>query len=200
MHSITSLLLIIFVFTLSGCTGSTPEVEEALPKVVIQTTLGHIVVEVDVMNAPISAGNFLRYVDENRYRAASFFRTVKLENQPPEQVKIQVIQGGIGFVESELRLAPIAHETTRDTGILHKDGTISMARLGPGSATSDFFICIGDQPELDYGGSRHPDGLGFASFGRVTEGMDVVRQIHRQPDNGQILSSPVQITSIERAE
>src|SRR5262249_16023380 len=93
-------------------------------------------------------------------------------------------------------LPPIAHETTDKTGILHKDGVISMARLQPGSASSEFFICVGGQPELDFGGKRNPDGQGFAAFGKVIEGMDVVRKIQQQPAKDQYLLSPVKITAV----
>jgi len=95
-------------------------------------------------------------------------------------------------------LAPIEHESTKQTGILHKDGTISMARNEPGSATSEFFICIGDQPSLDFGGMRNPDGQGFAAFGRVIKGMEVVRTIQSLPAKNQYLEPKIKITQIER--
>ena len=98
--------------------------------------------------------------------------------------------------ESEKPALPL--ERTRDTGLRHLDGTLSMARAGPDTATSDFFICIGDQPELDFGGKRNPDGQGFAAFGRVTKGMDVVRRIQQAPAEGQTLTPPVSILNIER--
>lgn len=168
------------------------------PLVCVSTELGDISIEVYVDKAPITAKNFLRYVDEHRFKPASFYRVVRLNNQPHNDIKIEVIQGGIGFVESEMRLPSIAHERTDRTGIVHKEGTVSMARREPGTASSEFFICIGDQPELDFGGKRNPDGQGFAAFGRVTQGMDVVRTIHQQPAEGQMLISPIQITQFER--
>lgn len=170
------------------------------PAVVLQTEVGDIILEIHLQKAPLTARNFLRYVDEGRFSETSFYRTVTLANQPNDTVKIEVIQGGIGFVESDSRLPPIAHETTAQTGILHKDGVISMARAAPGTASSEFFICIGDQPELDYGGKRNPDGQGFAAFGRVIAGMDVVRTIHRQPASGQILVKPVRISAVRRID
>jgi peptidyl-prolyl cis-trans isomerase A (cyclophilin A) len=97
----------------------------------------------------------------------------------------------------ETSLPPIAHETTTQTGILHKDGVISMARLEPGTATSEFFICVGDQPELDFGGKRNPDGQGFAAFGRVIKGMEVVRRIQQQPDKKQFLDPVIKITQFK---
>ena len=90
-------------------------------------------------------------------------------------------------------------ERTTETGVSHRDGTISMARDGPDTATSDFFICIGDQPELDFGGKRNPDGQGFAAFGRVVRGMDVVRQIQTARARGQLLTPPIEIVAIARA-
>ncbi len=97
-------------------------------------------------------------------------------------------------------LTPIAHETTESTGILHRDGVISMARLEPGTATTEIFICVGDQPELDYGGRRNPDGQGFAAFGRVIDGMHVVRAIHQVPANGQYLDQPIPMLEVRREE
>ncbi|UCD20490.1 MAG: peptidylprolyl isomerase [candidate division WOR-3 bacterium] len=164
----------------------------------MQTGAGDIVVEVYAKKSPITAGNFLRYVDEGRFKEASFYRVVRMDNQPSNDFKIEVIQGGIGFVESELRLPPIVHETTEQTGVVHLDGVVSMARAEPGTASSEFFICINDQPELDFGGRRNPDGQGFAAFGRVARGMDVVRKIQRGEADGQMLRTPIRISSISR--
>jgi len=168
------------------------------PFVLMRTELGDIIVEIYSNKAPLTAKNFMRYVDENRYRIASFYRVVRWDNQPASDVKIEVIQGGIGFVESELRLSPSAHETTEQTGIPHRDGVISMARAEPGTASSEFFICISDQPELDFGGKRNPDGQGFAAFGRVIKGMDVVRKIQMGEAEGQMLYAPVRILGVRR--
>jgi len=164
------------------------------PRVRLETDLGPIVVEVYPDRAPVSAANFLRYVDERRFDGASFYRVVTPDNQPDNPVEIEVIQGGLGFADDHpQRLAPIPHETTDGTGLGHRDGTVSMARLEPGTASSEFFICVGDQPELDVGGRRNPDGQGFAAFGRVVEGMEVVRRIQRLPAEGQMLAEPVAI-------
>jgi peptidyl-prolyl cis-trans isomerase A (cyclophilin A) len=103
-------------------------------------------------------------------------------------------------VESDLRLPPIVHESTEKTGFLHTDGVISMARSEPGTASSEFFICVGDQPELDFEGKRNPDGQGFAAFGRVMQGMDVVRVIHEQSADEQMLVSPVRVISVKRVK
>ena len=170
------------------------------PVVLIKTDFGNIKVEIFAEQAPITATNFLRYVDAGMFKGASFYRAVRLDNQPNNSVKIEVIQGGLEFSEAKKPYPPILHETTDKTGILHQDGTISMARLAPGSADSEFFICVGDQPELDFGGKRNPDGQGFAAFGRVIEGQDVVRKIQQQPDEGQVLKQRVFIKDIERRE
>jgi len=177
--------------------ASLPSLAAEAPRVALETDLGTIVVELDPERAPVSVANFLRYVDEGRYSAGGrFYRVVRDDNQPDSPVKIDVIQGGLDFEEpSPLELPPIAHETTEATGLRHLDGTISMARNQPGTASSEIFVCVGDQPELDFGGRRNPDGQGFAAFGRVVEGMDVVRAIHRRPEAGQRLVDPVRFTA-----
>ncbi len=131
---------------------------------------------------------------EGFYSDGEFFRTVTATNQPDDTVRIAVIQAGREPGEGGggvRRRSSI--ERTRDTGLRHLDGTISMARLGPDTATQSFFICVGDQPELDFGGRRNPDGQGFAAFGRVVEGMEVVRAIHASPAEGQKIEPPVAI-------
>ena len=170
------------------------------PHVVIKTELGDIEVEVFVEKAPITAANFLRYVDQNCFKDACFYRIVTIDNQPDNDIKIEVIQGGLGFTEGETQFPPIEHETTEKTGILHRDGIISMARLQPGTATSEFFICVGDQPELDFGGKRNPDGQGFAAFGKVIKGMDVVKKIHQQSSENQMLNPRIKIHNIARVK
>jgi peptidyl-prolyl cis-trans isomerase A (cyclophilin A) len=168
------------------------------PLVVIKTDKGDIAVEVDPARAPVTAANFLRYVDAKLYDGSTFHRTVTLANQPDNAVRIEVIQGGI--LPDDRSFPPIAHETTAVTGLKHLDGTISMARDKPGTATSSFFFCINDQPDLDYGGKRNPDGQGFAAFGHVVKGMDVVRAIQSLPAEGQQLTPPVKIISVRRTD
>ena len=175
------------------------------PRVSIQTELGEIVLEVFTSQAPITSANFLRYVDEGRYEGATFYRTVRLDNQSQNAVKIEVIQGGLGMDEHSAKLPAIPLERTNITGLQHQHGTVSMGRLGPDSAQSEFFICVNDQPELDFAGKRNPDGQGFAAFGRVVQGMDVVSQVHAQPSGGdaefvqgQLILEPVNILSIKR--
>ena len=170
------------------------------PQIIIKTELGDIKVEIYQEAAPITAYNFLNYVDESRFKDSCFYRVVRMDNQPDNDIKIEVIQGGLRNTSTDKMLPPIDHETTEKTGILHKDGVISMARLEPGTAASEFFICIGDQPELDFGGKRNPDGQGFSSFGKVISGMDVVRKIHQHPTEGQILVPKVKIFDIVRVK
>ena len=166
--------------------------------VLIRTTHGDIELVVDRERAPVTAENFLHYVDAGLYAGGSFFRAVRLDNQPSDQHKIEVIQGSIPPANRERARPPIRLEGTGETGLHHLDGVVSMARAGPHTARADFFICIGDQPELDAGGRRHADGLGFAAFGRVVRGMDVVRAIHQAETEGQRLVEPVIIRSVDR--
>lgn len=169
---------------------------DVAPTVVeIETGAGLIVVELDTQNAPQTAANFLRYVAAGLFEGGSFYRSVRLDNQPGDVTTIEVIQGGISRERREEAFDPIPMEGTVETGLLHLDGTLSMARSGPDSARGEFFICLGDQPGLDEGGARHPDGRGFAAFGRVIEGMDVVRRIHQSETEGQRLLDPVRINS-----
>jgi peptidyl-prolyl cis-trans isomerase A (cyclophilin A) len=169
-------------------------------RVVIETELGNVEVELDAAKAPNTVANFLKYVDAKLYDGGRFHRTVTPDNQPDNKVKIEVVQAGIHPGKAKEEFPPIKLERTRDTGLSHKDGTISMARDDPATATSDFFICIGDQPELDFGGKRNPDGQGFAAFGRVVKGMDVVKKIQQSPADGQTLKPAVKIVKVVRAK
>jgi peptidyl-prolyl cis-trans isomerase A (cyclophilin A) len=187
-------LYIIFIILLSSLIINARE--DKNPLVLIKTEMGNIEVEIFQNKAPVSAGNFLKCVDEGVYKNSFFYRTVRPDNQPDNEIKIEVIQGGI--LEKADNYPPIKHETTKETGIFHKDGTISYARNKPGTATTEFFICIGDQPELDYGGKRNPDRQGFAAFGRVIKGMDIVREIHMRPADNQMLNPKIKIFNIER--
>jgi peptidyl-prolyl cis-trans isomerase A (cyclophilin A) len=167
-------------------------------RIVIQTEKGDIEVELEAVKAPVTTANFLKYVDAKYYDGGRFHRTVKPDNQPDSKVKIEVIQAGINPDKAKEEFAPIKLERTNTTKLSHKDGAISMARDGPDTATSDFFICIGDQPELDFGGKRNPDGQGFAAFGRVVKGMDVVKKIQVSDADGQSLKPPVKIVKVVR--
>jgi peptidyl-prolyl cis-trans isomerase A (cyclophilin A) len=170
---------------------------EAPPEVIISTDLGDIVVALESQRAPATTQNFLHYVDRRFYEEGVFHRTVTLQNQPDSPVKIEVVQAGISPQRTADR-PPITLERTSVTGLAHHAGTLSMARGGPDTATSDFFICVTDAPELDFGGKRNPDGQGFAAFGHVVRGMDVVRKIQQSPATGQKLEPPIRIRSIRR--
>jgi peptidyl-prolyl cis-trans isomerase A (cyclophilin A) len=169
------------------------------PEVIIKTEFGDIKVKLYKNAAPITVSNFLKYADEGAYKDITFYRVVRPDNTT-NPVSIDVIQGGMDEKINVDSLPTIPHESTDMTGIRHKDGVISMARYGPGTATSEFFICVGDQPELDFGGKRNSDGFGFAAFGIVTEGMDVVREIYKGKTEGdfQRLVKPIRIIEIHR--
>lgn len=167
-------------------------------RVLLTTERGEIELALEAERAPVTTANFLRYVDRGFYAGGVFHRTVKPDNQGGSPIKIEVIQGGIDPAREKEDGPAITLERTRDTGLRHVAGAISMARLGPDTATSDFFICVGDQPELDFGGRRNPDGQGFAAFGCVVRGLEVVRAIQQAPAGGQKLSPPVKILSAQR--
>jgi len=189
-----------FLLTAPPLTGSgAAQQRGGLPHVVVQTEMGEIEIEVDTARAPGTAANFLKYVDARHYDGGTWHRTVKMDNQPDNQIKIEVIQAGVNPDKAKEGFAPIPLERTNKTGILHKDGAVSMARGGADTATSGFFICINDQPSLDFGGMRNADGQGFAAFGHVVRGMDVVRRIQQAPNtDAQKLTPPVKITAVTR--
>jgi peptidyl-prolyl cis-trans isomerase A (cyclophilin A) len=169
-----------------------------LVRVLIESERGTIAVEVAAGRAPVTAANFLRYVDSGYYDGGEFHRTVTMNNQPNDAIRIEVIQAGVNPARVAERFDPIPLERTTRTGLTHHDGAISMARRTPDSAVSDFFICIGDQPSLNEGGMRNPDGQGFAAFGRVVGGMEIVRAIQSAPADGQKLTPPLRILSARR--
>jgi peptidyl-prolyl cis-trans isomerase A (cyclophilin A) len=184
--------LAFFLAILISCASPDP------PLVVILTDMGDITAEIYTRKAPVTGSNFLSLVEKEVYSGALFYRVVRPDNQPDDRVRIQVIQGGLYDDSLSGSFSSIAHETTEMTGIRHTEGVISMARNEPGTASTEFFICIGNQPELDFGGARNPDGQGFAAFGKVVGGMDVVRAIQALPDSGQMLVRPVSIHEIRR--
>jgi peptidyl-prolyl cis-trans isomerase A (cyclophilin A) len=176
------------------------------PRVRVQTELGDIVLELDAKRAPNTTANFLKYVDAGHYDGGTFHRTVRMDNQPESPVKIEVIQAGVVADKAKQGFPALALERTSVTGILHTDGVVSMARTTPDSATSGWFITINNQPSLDFGGARNPDGQGFAAFGRVVTGMDVVRKIQAAPAStdmstnaeAQRLTPPIKIVKVSR--
>ena len=186
--------------------GAVVAAQTATVRVRVQTELGDIVLEVDRVKAPATAANFLRYVDAGHFDGGEWHRTVKMDNQPESTIKIEVIQAGVNPNRAKEGFAAIALEHTNKSGLRHKDGVVSMARGGPDSATSGWFICINDQPSLDFGGMRNPDGQGFGAFGRVVSGMDVVRKIQAAPSSAtrttntdaQRLTPPIKILKVSR--
>lgn len=191
-NRLTALSFILVLAGLFSCKQSES------PRVLIKTNLGDILVEVYPTQAPVTANNFLAHVEKGTYTNSVFYRVVRLDNQAQNQVKIEVIQGGLWDEKLIDTHPPIAHETTEETGLKHRDGVISMARNGPGTASTEFFICIGDQPSLDYRGNRNPDGQGFAAFGKVIQGMEVVKAIQELPDQNQYLPEQVVILEMIR--
>jgi peptidyl-prolyl cis-trans isomerase A (cyclophilin A) len=187
-------VLWVLIAGLAGGAGRQPVV------VVLETDKGRIELAIDAARAPVTAANFLRYVDEGLYDDGTFFRTVRPDTETNAEVPIQVIQAR--GASGRRGYPPIALETTRQTGLRHTNGAVSMARATgqPDSARNHFFICIGDQPSLDHGGARNADGQGFAVFGRVVSGMDVVRAIQAAPvrPNSQTLTPRIAITRAYR--
>lgn len=182
-------ILIIVLLLISSCT------KEKVINCRIETSEGNIDIELYQERAPITVNNFLKYVEKDLYKGSRFFRVCTAENEKERDIKIEVIQGG--EIPEEQCFDPIILETTDQTKLHHLNGTISMARDKPNSATSQFFICINDQAELDFKGKRNPDGQGFAAFGKVTNGMEVVRRIQQKKETNQMLTKPVLIQTIK---
>jgi peptidyl-prolyl cis-trans isomerase A (cyclophilin A) len=172
------------------------------PTVKIETNFGDIIVELYPEKAPKTVAAFLSYVDSGYYKDASFYRVLKAEDQPSGSFRSDLVQGGIWQTKNKLQLSlpGISLETTKQTGLHHKSGTITLARTGPDSGNTEFFILTGDEAgkSYDYGGDANADGQGFAAFGQVIEGMDVVKDIHEQPDNATSFTPPIAIKNIVR--
>ena len=170
------------------------------PHLKIETQFGDIEVELYPDQAPKSVAAILSYVDAGYYKRSSFYRVLNEDNQPMGSASVALIQGGI-YKKTELdtvKIATIPHESTGVTKLLHTNGTLSLARQAPGTASTEFFICIGDQPGFDQGGGNNPDKEGYAAFGKVTKGMDVVLKIYKKPSNGEMLAPEIIIMDIER--
>ncbi|MEW5927420.1 MAG: peptidylprolyl isomerase [Gemmatimonadota bacterium] len=169
----------------AGCGPSRPQVE-------LRTELGIIRIEVDSARAPATAANFLRYVREGRYAGASFYRVRRGPAQPMQR-PTGIVQGGLWYGDSTRLLPPVPFESTRRTGLRHTDGTVSMARFeDPNGARAEFFVVLGNQPHLDH---RGPGQEGYAAFGRVTAGMEVVRAIRDLPATGERLRTPIRFSA-----
>jgi peptidyl-prolyl cis-trans isomerase A (cyclophilin A) len=202
-----ALVPVLAAVCLSVSAAQTPTANITRPvRVLVQTALGDIVLELDAGRAPVTTANFLKYVDAGHYNGGTFHRTVKMDNQPESDIKIEVIQAGVNPDRANEGFPPIPLERTSVTGLKHVNGAVSMARGQPDSATSGWFICINDQPSLDLGGMRNRDGQGFATFGRVVSGMNVVRNIQMAPSStnretnteAQKLTPPIKITKVSR--
>lgn len=186
---------------LAGLPLASPASGQAAEDVVlirIETAKGDITAEIYLGAAPVTARNFLDYVDDEIFDSGTFYRSVRMDNQPNDSVKIEVIQAGVDRGMSERMRPAIPLERTTTTGLSHVNGALSMARGGPDSARASFFICLDDQPSLDFGGRRNLDGQGFAVFGQVVDGMDVVRDIQMGAVEGQQLVERVVIERVRR--
>jgi len=190
------MIFLVCIIFLSSCGSG----DRSRPHVRIKTAAGDIEVELYPAQAPKTVAAFLSYIDSGFYRNGSFYRVLNDDNQSSDAAKSELIQGGIWRTNQKkaASLQGIPHESTQQTHILHKDGVISLARMAPGTATTEFFICVGDQPGFDYGGDNNPDGQGYAAFGKVVKGMDIVRNIYARPENNQAFDPPVVIYEIVR--
>lgn len=190
-----NLLVAIASFCLFSCTQKTYKE----PHVVIDTEYGEIEVELYPAKAPATVAAFLTNVDAGIFNKSSFYRVMKNDNVPA-QYNSGLIQGGIFRTDpaKQAQLKKIPHESPRQTGLSHVSGTISMARTTPGSATSEFFICIGDQQQFDSSSGGNYDGLGYAAFGKVFKGMKVAREIQNKKSNGESFVPPIRIISIKK--
>lgn len=176
---------------------------ETLTKVLVSTEEGEFLLGIDEKNAPITAANFLAYVDGGHLVDSSVYRIVTMQNQPADlEHKIEVVQWGWRPSEDKLEppFPPIPHEPTSKTGLSHVDGTLSMARWEPGTAGPGFFVCLGDQPELNEGGGRNPDRAGFAAFGRLLDGKDTLLRLFARAEDGDYLTKPMKVHSAVRVQ
>ena len=201
MRSFTLALLLLAMPAVAD--PAPPTQAPATVRVSLRTSEGVIVLELEKQLAPVTTANFLRYVDQKRFDGTTFYRATKVEGAPG----LGLIQGGVRG-DAKRALPPIAHEPTTRTGLAHVDGTISMARGAPGTARGDFFITLGAMSSLDASPQQVGDNQGFAAFGHVVEGMDVVRHILGEPTSptagegvmrGQMLAAPVRIIAARRA-
>jgi len=187
-------IISLLVFLFSSCSNHTKE----QPHVVIITELGNFEVELYPQKAPKTVAAFLRFVDSGYYERSSFYRVLNNNNQPSDANKTELIQGGIWKNGKKVKASKVPHESTATTGILHTTGTISLARLEVGTASTEFFICIGKQPGLDYGGDNNADKQGYAAFGKVVKGMEIVMKISEKEDSEQYFDEPIFIQNIRR--
>jgi peptidyl-prolyl cis-trans isomerase A (cyclophilin A) len=193
--------LVVIALAAQGTPAGLAPLREGEVLVRVETQFGVIDLAIDVKRAPVTAANFLKYVDAGLYAGGRFHRATRPDNYtpaPPNRPAMELIQGGINPARKNEGFPAIALERTSVTGLKHGVGTVSMARGTADSATSDFFILLDDQPSLDFGGKRFDDAQGAAAFGRVVSGLDVVRRIQQQPVQGQNLTPAVSIIRITR--
>jgi len=190
------LVLCLTLFVITGC--KEPRNYDN-PAVVIETKFGNIVVELFMDKAPATAAAFLENIDSGYFKNTSFYRILRRDNQVTGSLHAHLIQAGVWEANPDLKekFKKIPHESTQQTGILHKRGVISMARFEPGTATSEFFIMMEDEPGFDFGGANNADGLGYAAFGRVVDGMDIAEKIYERPEYKQRFYPPVAILDIK---
>jgi len=168
-------------------------------RIVIETQFGDIEAELYPDKAPKSVAAFLSYIDSGFYKRSSFYRILSEDNQPMGSAAAELIQAGLwGIGKSKAYLTGIPHEPTSLTGLKHVNGSLSLARQDTSTATTEFFICIGDQPGFDYGGENNPDKQGYAVFGKVVKGMDIVLKIYRRPEENQFFDPQIDIMTIRR--
>jgi peptidyl-prolyl cis-trans isomerase A (cyclophilin A) len=189
-------LLIVLMLALVNCTAK----KTGNPHVEITTRFGDIEVELYPKQAPVTVAAFLSYIDSGYYEKSSFYRVLVDEDQPSYAPKSELIQGGIWKANPQLlnSIPGIAHETTAQTKLSHTDGTISLARQAPGTAHTEFFICVGDQRGFDFGGENNPDGQGYAAFGKVVKGMDVVNRMYVAPESDGQFTPQIYITRMRK--
>lgn len=187
------------IFLLLVVVLSCNQADDKTPHLLIETRLGDIELELYPEKAPVTVAAFLSYVDSGYYSNSSFYRVLKADELPNPN-NTGIIQGGIWQTKPEIKvkLSGIKHETTAQSGLTHQSGTVSLARTTPGSASSEFFICIGDQSPLDAGRRGTEDGQGFAAFGKVIKGMPIVRKIQEQKSHGDAFDKKIEIYKIKR--
>ncbi|MEO6837826.1 MAG: peptidylprolyl isomerase [Ginsengibacter sp.] len=199
INNIFKCSLFFFAVAIVGCNQT--KSKYTMPTIDIQTYYGDIIVELYPDKAPKTVAAFLSYIDSGYYKNTTFYRVLKKDDQAMNVAKTQLIQGGLWQTKFKLQqtIPGIPLETTKQTGILHIEGVISLARNeDPNSGNTEFFICMDNEPDYDYGGDASPDKKGYVTFGKVIDGMEYVRQIHDQPDYETNFKPPIKIINIKR--
>ena len=190
-----------FFLAFIGMISCNQEKKYTKPTIDIQTYYGDIIIELYPDKAPKTVAAFLSFIDSGYFKNTTFYRVLKKDDQPMNAAKTQLIQGGLWRTNYKLeqKLPGIPLETTKQTGILHQEGVLSLARAEEAnSGNTEFFICMDDEPDYDYGGAASPDKKGYTTFGRVISGMKYVKQIHSQPDFETNFNPPIKIINIKR--